>query len=300
MFCFYNNQLIVNFWKVFDLLLEAFQMDNHKYSISFDFKETDEELEIGKFLINIKNEKNDIVYQNCILTTLQNAKIVIKKIQLEFIQNHHISLPYFARNYKNEIDAYHIRNTKFELIQKIHSTGEITDAQEIQKIALVKHYKDNQLDNNKIFEFSQKEKVQSFMSLFNAILEELKTNPNQYFIYIDSEENSQNHCMKKYSISIKDYYNNPIFYKDLYITKEKLTEITNQIRDNFIENHAISLPSIHKNEMNDTFYHHLKNTKFELIIHIQNENDYKDALEAQEKALIKLQNSYPKIYTKKS
>jgi len=297
MFTFYNNQAVVSFFKVYDLLLNTLQMDSHKYYISFDFREEDEELEIGKLLITIKNEKNSTIYQNSIAMTYHKAQSIIKNIQLNFIQDHLITLPFFTKNHKQEIDAYHIRNSKFEIIQKIHFPYEVREVEKIQEIALKKQ--NNPENKNK--EFSKEDEIKSFLLLLQAVLNELNTFDKQYFIYTDFLKNNRTKEMGSFVILIKDYYGNCVFYKDLYVNLDCARKLTNQIREEFIQNYNISLPSIHKDEINDTFYHHLKSNVFELIVHIQNNEDKKDTIIAQQKALEKVQENYEKkkIYIKK-
>ena len=297
MFTFYNEKSIISFFKTYDTLLHSFEMDNHRYFVTFDYQETDQELEIGNFITHIKNENDKVVFKISIPTTYHKAMIMIKKMQLDFIKNHHISLPYFTRNYKKEIISYHIRNTKFELIQKLHSIYEIKEKEEMQKIALKKHYNDNVLNHNISIEFSKKEEIEGFYLLLSAVLETLNYCPNQYFIYVDYKEH-----IGKFTISIKNQYENYIFQKDLFLNKQEASKIINKFRNDFIENQSIFLPSIHKKELNDLQFHHIKSTKFELIIPIQNDIDYKNAIDAQSKAMMKLQQNFEnaKIYTKKN
>lgn len=65
---------------------------------------------------------------------------------------------------------------------------------------------------------------------------------------------------------------------------------TEFIRDNFIANHSISIPEIGPMYFNNNMYncHHLKNTRFDLIISLNNYNDYENAYIAQEKAKRKI------------
>ena len=77
----------------------------------------------------------------------------------------------------------------------------------------------------------------------------------------------------------------------------------NYIRDNFIENHSITIPEIGPMpiRINNTNYnyincHHLRNTRFDLIITLKTENCFECAYIAQEKAKRKIG---VKVLTKK-
>lgn len=129
--------------------------------------------------------------------------------------------------------------------------------------------------------------VQELILIYNSLMSIFKDNKNTYTILLDYQAN-------KLMFQMSDD-------KDFNITKYAscnkvmAAEAIDSIRNNFILNHDITLPQIGPQgikfpDMNFYSYimcHHLKNTKFDLIITARTKDDEERMEIAQEKAMQK-------------
>lgn len=281
MFAFYNHKKLTNFLNAYSLIESFLKNENNSYIVAIDFILSDEEIELGYLKIQIQNKQTlEIVYQNYIYITKEIAYKSIEKLQKEFISTHKVELPFFTRDDSGKFIAHHIKSEKLELILKLHSEEEKNNAFQIQNMALKKRG-ENQIDIRKNT-LSQEEKAKKIVKLMELLLENYndKNVLTKAYLSFQKPENI-------FTIWLKDEKKQTHFHYTFPSDEVMSRSITNQVRNDFIENHVIFLPSIQK-ESDSRYAHHLKNTNFELIIPMNNRLDEKDTYEAQKKALEKI------------
>ena len=121
--------------------------------------------------------------------------------------------------------------------------------------------------------------IVSFMNIYMCVLKDFSLDDDKYIIDVFYKDGIFNLNIYNETKKIN------AFHKSMILCLEKSTELKNLIRNDFIDNHNISLPCIynHYNKMT----HVIKNYKFILNIDIL-ENELDEMNISQRKALLKM------------
>lgn len=135
---------------------------------------------------------------------------------------------------------------------------------------------------------------QTFINVYKALIEDFKNDDYKYSIVLDYKDDM-------FNFSISNDLDEFVFSKKITMSIDDASFLIDEIRNDFIFSHKITLPGI-KNDfkiklpnLNKYSYvrcHHIKNTKFDIVVVIRNRSDENRALMAQKEALTKLEDEF--------